>query len=118
MKQSNPAASENMSQQSWYTMEPPDSVVLEIKVIPRARKKEAIPAGPVLKLKINEPAVEGAANKALIKYLSALFDISTAHIVILRGEHNRSKVVKLTGIDYVLFQTVVNRLISKNALGQ
>ena len=39
----------------------------------------------IVKIKINKPAVDGKANKAIIDYLSELLEIPKTNISIIRG---------------------------------
>ena len=74
---------------------------LALKVIPNAKKSEAVGweedprAGRALKLRIAAPPVEGKANKAVVLFLSAWLDIPRSSISLLRGESSRLKVVEL-----------------------
>lgn len=74
---------------------------LALKVIPNAKKSEAVDweddprAGRVLKLRIAAPPVEGKANRAVILFLSAWLDVPRSAVSLLRGESARLKVVEL-----------------------
>jgi len=46
-------------------------------------------------LRVNAPAQEGKANKAVIKLLSEFFDIPKSMVIILKGETNRNKTIEL-----------------------
>ena len=48
-----------------------------------------------IKLKLRAPPVEGAANLAVINYLSELLKIPKKHIEIKRGDLSRHKQVEL-----------------------
>ncbi len=45
----------------------------------------------ILKVKINKPAVDGKANKAVIEYLSEIFNVPKSNITILNGEKSSQK---------------------------
>ncbi len=45
----------------------------------------------VLKIKINKPAVDGKANKAVIEYLSDILNLPKSNIAILNGEKSSQK---------------------------
>ncbi len=45
----------------------------------------------VLKIKINKPAVDGKANKAVIEYLSDICNVPKSNITILNGEKSSQK---------------------------
>ena len=48
-----------------------------------------------IKLKLKAPPVEGAANKAVIEFLSEILKIPKKHIEIKRGDISRHKQVEL-----------------------
>lgn len=53
-----------------------------------------------MKIKLNSPPVDGAANKALIKFLASYFSVPQSSIEILKGEKSRYKVIKLDPLNY------------------
>lgn len=53
----------------------------------------------IVKIKINAPAVEGKANKALCKYLHEILQIPVSNIEIIRGKLSREKIIRINGID-------------------
>ncbi|HIT55758.1 TPA: DUF167 domain-containing protein [Candidatus Galligastranaerophilus intestinigallinarum] len=67
-------------------------VNLKIKVIANAKINSLEEyTDEILKLRINKPAVDGKANKAIIEYLSVQFDVPKSNIIILKGEKNSLK---------------------------
>jgi uncharacterized protein len=79
--------------------ESPDGVSFEVRVIPRA------PASAVrgvsegaLKVALAAPPVDGAANAALIEFLSDLLAVPRRAVEIVRGERSKRKVVRVSGI--------------------
>ncbi|MDA1019932.1 MAG: DUF167 domain-containing protein [Cyanobacteria bacterium] len=50
---------------------------------------------PAMKIKLNSPPVDGAANKALIKFLAKYFTVSPSRLKIVKGEKSRYKLVQL-----------------------
>ncbi len=44
-----------------------------------------------IKIKINKPAVDGKANKAIIEYLSEIFNVPKSNISFLNGEKSSQK---------------------------
>jgi hypothetical protein len=50
---------------------------------------------PRLKIQIAAPAVEGAANEELVRFLAKLLK---AKVEVIRGEHSRSKTVRIRGL--------------------
>ncbi len=54
--------------------------------------------GQQLKLTVQSPPVEGAANEACITFLSHYFDVRRSEVSLLRGEKSRSKVFLIKGL--------------------
>ena len=48
-----------------------------------------------LKVAIKAPAVEGAANKELVKFLSKMFKVPKSDIVFVSGETSKRKHIKM-----------------------
>ncbi len=68
-----------------------DKIILNIKAQPNSSKnKIAGIYGDAIKVNIKAPAVEGAANKELIKFISKTFKIPKSEIEI-RGETSKKK---------------------------
>ncbi len=71
-----------------------------VRVQPRASRNEVAGSyGDGIKIRLTAPPVEGAANAALIAFLSRALDVSRSEIRITRGERSRSKVIEVIGID-------------------
>jgi uncharacterized protein (TIGR00251 family) len=66
-----------------------------VRVVPRASRTEVagVHAG-ALRVRLAAPPVDGKANAALIRFLSAALSIPRAEIRILRGESSRSKTIE------------------------
>jgi len=78
----------------WYEMKD-DGVIFFIKAQPNSSKnKIAGIYGDSLKINIKAPAVEGAANRELVKFLSKTFKIPKSEIVFLSGETSKRKAIK------------------------
>ena len=82
---------------SWLT-DTPAGAVLNLRIIPRA-SKNAIQGehGDALKIRLCAPPVDGAANAALIEFLSDTFALPRARVQLLAGATSRSKRVLLSG---------------------
>jgi uncharacterized protein (TIGR00251 family) len=82
----------------WLT-DTPDGAVLNLRIVPRAQKN-AIQGelGDALKIRLCAPPVEGAANSALIEFLSETFSLPRARIQLLAGATSRNKRVLLAGL--------------------
>ena len=82
----------------WLT-ETPDGAVLNLRIVPRAAKN-AIQGelGDALKIRLCAPPVDGAANAALIEFLSDAFSLPRARVQLLAGATSRNKRVLLAGL--------------------
>ena len=70
-------------------------VTFKIKAQPNSSiNKIAGIYGDAIKINIKAPAVEGAANKELIKYLSKYFKIAKSDII-LKGETSKQKFISI-----------------------
>ena len=54
--------------------------------------------GDALRIRLSAPPVDGAANAALIKFLSQLFAVPRRAVMILAGESSRLKIIEIEGI--------------------
>lgn len=71
-----------------------DSVEIDIHVQPGASKSELAGLhGDALKVRLRARAVEGAANAALVEFLSERLGLSRSAVTIRRGEKSRRKTV-------------------------
>ena len=70
-------------------------VILRIKAQPGASRSEfaGIYGKDAIKIRIKAPAVEGAANKELVKFLSKSFKVAKSDILFKSGESSKTKVV-------------------------
>ncbi|HEO98752.1 MAG: YggU family protein [Campylobacterales bacterium] len=79
----------------FYSIED-DQVTLRVKAQPAASKNAF--AGEygedAIKVTIKAPAVEGAANKELIKFLAKSFKVAKSNIIFKSGEQSKIKVLK------------------------
>jgi len=70
-------------------------VSFKLKAQPNSSKnKIAGIYGDAIKINIKAPAVEGAANKELIKFLSKTFKVAKSDII-LKGETSKQKIISL-----------------------
>lgn len=81
---------------------PSASVRLQIRVQPRATRTRIVGwNGETLKVHVHAPAVEGAANAALIDLLAAILAVPRRSIRIVNGATSRTKLVEIQGTDSV-----------------
>lgn len=84
-------------------------VRINIRVQPRASRDEVGGVhGDALKVRVTAPAIEGAANAAVIELLAATFGVSRRAVTLVSGASSRSKVVELEGVDETLVRRVMH----------
>ena len=73
-----------------------DRVSIRIKAQPAASKNEfcEIYGEDAIKIRIKAPAVEGAANKELVKFLAKSFKVSKSDIIFKTGQNSKIKIVE------------------------
>lgn len=75
-------------------------VVLELVVVPRASRTRVVGEHDGrLKLQLAAPPVDGAANEALLGFLSDALSVRRTALALLRGEAGRRKAVRVEGVD-------------------
>lgn len=78
----------------------PGSVRFPVRVQPRAARSEVCGTfDGALKVRLQAPPVDGAANEALVELLAEALDVPRRQIRIVSGGTSRSKVVEVDGID-------------------
>jgi uncharacterized protein (TIGR00251 family) len=77
-----------------------DGAILSVKVIPRAGSTRLAGARDgALLIRLAAAPVEGAANAELIAFLARLLDLPKRDVVVVSGDANRSKRVKVMGLN-------------------
>jgi len=71
-------------------------MLLNIRVIPKAKQNKIVEEPGRLKVYLTAPPVEGKANDALIDALAEHFNIKRRQIRIVRGMKGRDKVVEIS----------------------
>lgn len=75
-----------------------DRVTLEVHVVPRASKSAIVGVHDGrLKVSLDAPPVDGAANAALVAYLAKALKLPKRAVEIVRGETSRQKLVAIEG---------------------
>jgi len=69
--------------------------VIKVRVIPNAKRNKVSAEIGRFKVYVTASAVNGKANKAMIKVLSDFFNIKNRNIRIIRGEKSREKVIEI-----------------------
>ena len=79
---------------------PRAEAALNIRVIPRSPRSrvDGVRGGAVL-IRLAAPPVEGAANDALVAFLSDALGVPRRNVTIVSGERSRDKRVRIEGLD-------------------
>ena len=76
------------------------TAILAIRVIPRSpRTRVDGRRGDAILIRLNAPPVDGAANDALVAFLSDVLDVPRRSIAIVSGQTSRDKRVRVDGMD-------------------
>jgi len=75
------------------------SATLSVRIQPRSSKNGVTRMEDgSLKIRLTAPPVDGAANEALVKFLSEALSISKSQVEIVTGHTSREKRVKISGM--------------------
>ena len=76
-------------------------IVLKIKAQPQASKSEfcGLYGEDAIKVRVAAPAVEGAANKELAKFLAKQFKVPKTSVAFVSGQNSKVKLVKVPKSD-------------------
>ncbi|HEY62565.1 MAG TPA: YggU family protein [Anaerolineae bacterium] len=90
---------------------------LAIRLIPRASKNEIVKVmdDGTVRIRITAPPVEGKANRALIKYLSKILDVSQSKIEIVAGKKSKNKLISIIGLNSRTVQKMILDKISRDS---
>jgi uncharacterized protein (TIGR00251 family) len=73
-----------------------DHIVVKVRVVPRASRSEIVgERDGALRVRIAAPAVDDAANEALIRLFARTFKVSRSAISILSGRASRVKHIRI-----------------------
>jgi len=76
------------------------SAILDIRVVPRSpRTRVEGTRGAAILIRLAAPPVDGAANDALIAFLSKELGVPRRDISLIAGETSRDKRVRIDGLD-------------------
>ena len=91
-----------------FLTDTPAGAVLNLRIVPRAAKN-AIQGehGDALKIRLCAPPVDGAANAALIEFLSDAFSLPRARVQLLAGATSRNKRVLLSGCPSSMVRSIL-----------
>lgn len=69
---------------------------LDVRVQPRASRNEIVGLRDgVVRIRLQAPPVDGAANEALVKFLADEFGVARRHVRVVSGFGSRNKVVEV-----------------------
>ena len=73
-------------------------MIVKVRVIPNAGRTDIVGRlGSILRVKLAAPAIEGKANKMLIKFLADFFEVKTSKVFLRRGQRGREKIIEIEG---------------------
>ncbi|MFA5133325.1 MAG: DUF167 domain-containing protein [Patescibacteria group bacterium] len=70
-------------------------MLINIRVIPRAKKERVLETEKGLRIYVNAPPEDGRANNAVVNLLSEHFKIPKTLIKIFKGEKSRKKIIEI-----------------------
>ena len=86
------------------------SVRLALHIQPNAKKTEVAGwHGEAIKLRVHAPPVDGAANEAVVNFLSECFGISKRQVELIQGASSRSKLFELQGVTEAMLDAWILR---------
>jgi len=86
------------------------STIVSIRVQPRASKNELVALeNKGFKMRLTAPPVGGAANDALVRFLSDSLSIPKSQIEILTGHTSKEKIVRIHGVSEIEVKRVLNK---------
>ncbi|NDY42806.1 DUF167 domain-containing protein [Dissulfurirhabdus thermomarina] len=82
-----------------YLADTPEGAVLRVRVQPRASRTEfAGRHGDLVRLRVQAPPVEGAANEACTRFLAKFFGLARSRVRLRAGARGREKAFLLAGL--------------------
>ena len=85
-------------------------LVINLHVLPRAKRCEIAGVhNGALKIKVNAPPVDDAANRSIIQFLSTLLGVSKSSLTILTGNRSRDKTLQIRGISLAGFMARISQ---------
>jgi len=70
-------------------------MLINVRVIPRAKQNKVVEEAGRWKVYLTAPPVEGKANEALIELLAEHFGVKKRQVRLVRGEKGRDKTVEI-----------------------
>jgi uncharacterized protein (TIGR00251 family) len=83
----------------WPIKRVPGGVTFAVRVTPRSHKNEILGTqGQALRVKLNAPPVEGAANEALCDFLASRLGVRKSAVTIVAGHTSHNKIVRVESV--------------------
>ncbi|MFZ6015522.1 MAG: DUF167 domain-containing protein [Patescibacteria group bacterium] len=71
-------------------------MTISVRIIPNAKQTEVIGfEGKTLKVRVAAPAIEGKANKELLRFMAELCDCAPSEIEIIKGHASKQKILDI-----------------------
>lgn len=88
-------------------MQPAAKLTIDVLVVPRASRTAVGPmVGDRLRVAVQAPPVDGAANEAVIEALADAFGVRRAAVTIVRGERGKRKTVAIAAEGATAMETL------------
>ena len=98
-----------MQKPAFFIRESGDACTLSLKVVPRSSRNLVVGVEQgFLKIKLQAPPVEGAANEAVVEFLAGLLEIPKRSITLVSGQASRHKVVRIAGLSVAEIIRILN----------
>ena len=89
-----------------------NGIRLSAIIQPRSSKNEVTGIyNNALKIRLTSPPVDGAANKACIRFFSKLLEVSPSEITIVQGFSSRNKTIEVIGLTEKQFREILKTKI-------
>jgi len=94
---------------AWPCLRPsPDGCVLDLSVVPGAKRTEAIGLHDgALRLRLAAPPVDGKANGECVRFIAELAGVAKSRVRIASGLTSRLKVVEIDGVTQEAIESVL-----------
>ena len=81
---------------TWYKIQD-KTIIVNVRVKPGSKQSEIVGIyDDRLKIRLQEPPVDGKANKMLIKFIAQQFKVPIKQIIILKGQKSKLKQLQIT----------------------
>ena len=89
-----------------------DGFLLDIKVVPgSSRTRISGLLGESIKINVAAAPEKGKANKELVKYLSKTMGVPKSAVVVVSGEKDHRKQIRISGIGKDQLESIITELI-------